>query len=117
MADADIGLVGLGVMGGNLALNMADNGGARVAVYNRTRAKTDEFLTRAGDLRDRIVPCATLEELAAAIRPPRPVVIMVQAGHAVDDTMETLRMPLSGGSRSRIATVNDQDSSANAGVR
>ncbi|MCB1491930.1 MAG: NADP-dependent phosphogluconate dehydrogenase [Rhodobiaceae bacterium] len=96
MSDADIGLVGLGVMGANLALNMADNG-ARVAVYNRTASKTDAFVEKAGPLAERIVPCKSLEELAAAIRPPRPVVIMVKAGDAVDAMIDTLEPALSDG--------------------
>jgi 6-phosphogluconate dehydrogenase len=86
---ADIGLVGLGVMGANLALNMAEKG-YRVAVYNRTGSKTDEFMAHAGNLAPRLTPCATLKDLAAAIEPPRPVVIMVQAGPAVDETADAL---------------------------
>ncbi|MXU65276.1 NADP-dependent phosphogluconate dehydrogenase [Oceanomicrobium pacificus] len=88
--DADIGLIGLGVMGANLALNIAEKG-HRIAVFNRTTSKTHAFVEAAGDLADRIVPCETLEELAAAIRPPRPVIIMVQAGDAVDDQIAALR--------------------------
>ncbi len=96
MADADIGLIGLGVMGGNLALNMADHG-FRVAVYNRTRARTDAFLERAGALRDRIVDTDSPQALAAAVKPPRPIVIMVEAGPAVDETIAVLGATLSPG--------------------
>ena len=81
---ADIGLVGLGVMGSNLALNMAEKG-YTVAVHNRTTSKIDSFMANAGSLAARLVPCRTVEELAAAITPPRPVVIMVQAGPPVDE--------------------------------
>ena len=82
MADAEIGLIGLGVMGSNLALNIAEKGN-RIAVFNRTTARTDAFDARCRRARsDMIVPCETIEELAAAIRPPRPVIIMVQAGAA-----------------------------------
>ena len=49
MAEAEIGVIGLGVMGANLALNIADNG-YHVAVYNRTAARTDEFAAAAGGL-------------------------------------------------------------------
>ena len=63
---ADIGLVGLGVMGANLALNMAEKG-YTVAVYNRTTEKTDAFIADAGDLAPKLVPCKTLAELAAAV--------------------------------------------------
>ena len=81
---ADIGLVGLGVMGSNLALNMAEKG-YTVAVHNRTTSKIDTFMQNAGPLAERLVPCKTVGELAAAITPPRPVVIMVKAGSPVDE--------------------------------
>jgi len=86
---ADIGLVGLGVMGSNLALNMAEHG-YTVAVYNRTTAKTDAFIANAGSLAARLQPCQTLVELAEAVQPPRPVVIMVNAGSPVDDQAKVL---------------------------
>jgi 6-phosphogluconate dehydrogenase len=86
---ADIGLVGLGVMGSNLALNMAEKG-YTVAVYNRTAERTDAFIKNAGSLAARLVPCKTLPELADAIAPPKPVVIMVTAGKAVDDQAKVL---------------------------
>ncbi len=86
---ADIGLVGLGVMGANLSLNMAEKG-YTVAVYNRTTAKTDAFIAHAGDLAAKLVPCRTLAELAAAVEPPRPVVIMVKAGSPVDEQAAAL---------------------------
>lgn len=94
MAQADIGLIGLGVMGSNLALNIAEKG-HRVAVFNRTTARTHAFKENAGELAGRIVPCDTLADLAAAIRPPRPVIIMVQAGAAVDEQIALLRDVLS----------------------
>ena len=76
MQQAEIGLIGLGVMGSNLALNIAEKGN-RIAVYNRTGAATDAFMASAGELADRIIPCHTLEEFVAAIRPPRPIIIMI----------------------------------------
>jgi 6-phosphogluconate dehydrogenase len=93
---ADIGLVGLGVMGANLALNMAEKG-HNVAVYNRTAAKTEQYIAEAGNLRSRLTPCYTLKELAAAITPPRPVVIMVQAGAPVDEVAAELAAELAKG--------------------
>jgi 6-phosphogluconate dehydrogenase len=93
---ADIGLVGLGVMGANLALNMAEKGHT-VAVFNRTTAKTDEFMANAGDLAARLEPCRTLPEFVAAIRPPRPIVIMVKAGAPVDSQAEALANELDDG--------------------
>jgi len=86
---ADIGLVGLGVMGANLSLNMAEKG-YTVAVYNRTTERTDAFIAHAGNLAPNLVPCKTLAELAAAVDPPRPIVIMVKAGPAVDEQAAVL---------------------------
>lgn len=91
---ADIGLIGLGVMGANLSLNIAEKG-HRIAVFNRTAARTEAFLENAGALRSNIVPCYTIADLAAAIRPPRPVIVMVQAGKAVDEQIALLRGVLS----------------------
>ena len=54
-AVAEVGLIGLGTMGGNLALNIAENG-FQIAVYNRTTSKTDEFMTKAGPLAEKLVP-------------------------------------------------------------
>ncbi len=86
---AEIGLVGLGVMGANLALNIAEKGFV-IAVYNRTWATTEKFVADAGPLAARIIACRTMAELAAAIRPPRPVIIMVKAGEAVDEQIQAL---------------------------
>jgi 6-phosphogluconate dehydrogenase len=94
MAQAEIGLIGLGVMGANLALNIADKG-FPIAVYNRTTEKTKEFYANGGALAHQITPCETLAEFANAIRPPRPVIIMVKAGEAVDEQIKILRELLS----------------------
>lgn len=90
MEKADIGLVGLGVMGSNLALNIAENG-YRVAVYNRTPDRTHEFYDDAGELKDRIIPCDTLEQLAASIKAPRPIILMIKAGEPVDNETKNLK--------------------------
>jgi 6-phosphogluconate dehydrogenase len=85
---ADIGLIGLGIMGRNLALNMRDHG-YTVAVYNRTAARTDEFL--AGPAAGAgILPTYSLAELAGRLARPRRVLLMVQAGRPVDDTIAGL---------------------------
>jgi 6-phosphogluconate dehydrogenase len=85
---ADIGLIGLAVMGRNLVLNMNDHG-YTVAVYNRTAAKVDEFL--AGPARGtRVAGARSLEELAALLEPPRKIMLMVKAGEAVDEFIEQL---------------------------
>jgi len=94
MQKAEIGLIGLGVMGSNLALNIAEKG-QKIAVFNRTTARTAEFAREAGPLADRVVPCETIEALAEAIRPPRPIILMVQAGAAVDEQIAALRPVLS----------------------
>ncbi|MBC7283756.1 NADP-dependent phosphogluconate dehydrogenase [Hoeflea sp.] len=96
MAEAEIGVIGLGVMGANLALNIADNG-YHVAVYNRTPSRTEEFATSAGDLSAKITACATLEDFVAAIKPPRPVIIMIKAGDPVDRQIEALRPLMAAG--------------------
>ncbi len=87
---ADIGLIGLGVMGANLALNIAEKG-FRVAVYNRTWDRTEKFMEDAGDLSDKIIACRTMADLADAISIPRPVIILVKAGEAVDEQIASLR--------------------------
>ena len=85
-ATADIGLIGLAVMGENLVLNMESHGYA-VAVYNRTRARVDEFL--AGRAKGkRIIGCHSVQELVAALKRPRKVMIMVKAGPAVDQVID-----------------------------
>ena len=79
---ADIGLIGLAVMGQNLVLNMADNG-YKVAVYNRSRSKTDEFLAAEPDNQN-LLGCFSIEELVASLKAPRKVMLMVKAGEVVD---------------------------------
>ncbi|MDP5084564.1 MAG: NADP-dependent phosphogluconate dehydrogenase [Yoonia sp.] len=94
MSTAEIGVIGLGTMGAALALNIADNG-FDVAVWNRTAEKTQKFHEDAGDLASRITPTQTLEELVAALKEPRAIILMVPAGAAVDDQIAALR-PLLG---------------------
>ena len=88
MKSADIGLIGLAVMGENLAMNMASKG-FTVAVYNRTAAKTDKFVTGRGAGMN-IIGTHTLQELAAALSKPRKVFMMIKAGAPVDDMIEQL---------------------------
>jgi len=85
---ADIGLVGLAVMGQNLVLNMEDHG-YRVAVYNRTQQKTDDFLAGPAEGRG-IFGARSLEALVGALKRPRRVMLMVQAGKAVDAVLSQL---------------------------
>ena len=91
MPSADIGLIGLAVMGQNLVLNMNDHG-FRVAVYNRSREKTNDFIN--GPAKDtQVIGTASLEELVASLQPPRKVMMMVRAGGAVDSVISQL-LPL-----------------------
>ena len=91
----DIGLIGLAVMGENLALNIASRGYS-IAVYNRTTSVTDAFTADRGK-QPHVVGCHSLEELVAALKPPRKVMMMVKAGPAVDDLIATLTPLLSKG--------------------
>jgi len=93
MPEMDIGLIGLAVMGQNLALNINDQG-FKVAVYNRTAAKTAAFLAgpAAGSA---IVGTDSLLELVACLKPPRKILLMVKAGAAVDALLDQL-LPLLG---------------------
>ena len=87
-ATCDIGLIGLAVMGENLALNIASRGFS-IAVFNRTASVTDAFTAGRGK-QPNVVGCHTLQDLVAALKPPRKVMMMVKAGPAVDDLIATL---------------------------
>ncbi|MCR8726271.1 NADP-dependent phosphogluconate dehydrogenase [Frigidibacter sp. ROC022] len=84
-----IGLIGLAVMGANLALNIAEKG-FPVAVYNRTKARTDAFMAEAGSLAPKLTPTASYAELVGALTSPRAIIIMVQAGDPVDQVIGDL---------------------------
>ena len=87
-ATADIGLVGLAVMGENLVLNMASHG-FTVAVFNRTTSKVDAFL--AGRAKGKsIIGTHSVEELVATLKRPRKIMMMVKAGHPVDQVIGEL---------------------------
>lgn len=90
MAQAQIGLIGLGTMGSNLALNIADNG-FDVAVFNRTTSRTHEFLDEADRLRDKLIGSDTLEAFVQTIASPRAIILMVPAGPIVDAQIALLR--------------------------
>lgn len=86
---SDIGLIGLAVMGQNLALNIADHG-FKISVYNRTTSKMEEFVAENPDTPGGLVGQATLEEFAASLKRPRRAVIMVQAGGPTDAVINAL---------------------------
>jgi 6-phosphogluconate dehydrogenase len=91
MAKADIGVIGLAVMGENLILNMESNG-FTIACYNRTVSKVDDFVNGRAKGKD-IVGARTLEEFVDALKKPRKAMLMVKAGQPVDDLIEQL-LPL-----------------------
>src|SRR3978361_2093892 len=88
-AVADIGLIGLAVMGQNLALNIADHG-FKVAVFNRTTSTMKEFVAANPNTPGGLVACETTKELVAAIKKPRKFIILVKAGPAVDAVVQEL---------------------------
>lgn len=91
MADFDIGLIGLAVMGQNLVLNMSDHG-FKVVVYNRTTSTMEEFIK--GSAKGRAIQGArTLAEFTALLKKPRRIMLMVKAGSPVDQTIDAL-LPL-----------------------
>ncbi len=83
---ADIGLVGLAVMGENLVLNM-ESKGFTVAVYNRTLDKVDNFVNGRGKGKN-IIGNHSIEELVKNLKSPRKIMLMVKAGKPVDDFIE-----------------------------
>ncbi|MDR6226379.1 NADP-dependent phosphogluconate dehydrogenase [Desmospora profundinema] len=88
MSKQQIGVIGLAVMGKNLALNM-ESKGFSVSVYNRSREKTDAFMEEAGQ--KNIVGTYTLEEFVHSLESPRKIMLMVKAGSATDATIEQLK--------------------------
>lgn len=84
--EANIGLIGLAVMGENLVLNMERNG-FTVAVYNRTTSKVDDFVNGRGKDKN-IIGCHSVEELVSKLERPRKVMLMVKAGEVVDHFIE-----------------------------
>jgi 6-phosphogluconate dehydrogenase len=88
MTQADIGLIGLAVMGQNLVMNMADHG-FTVAVYNRTTSVTEEFVEGPAKSMS-IIGTRSLTEMVAALKRPRRVMMLVKAGQPVDDLIEKL---------------------------
>jgi 6-phosphogluconate dehydrogenase len=91
MASADIGLIGLAVMGSNLALNIAEKG-YTIAVHNRTASRIDDFVGMAKEqgLDGKVVPEADLVKFIQSVKRPRSIIIMVKAGKPVDEMIELL---------------------------
>ena len=95
MAEQDIGLIGLAVMGENLALNI-ESKGFSVAVFNRTGAKTEKFI-KGGARGKNIVGTYSFPEFVAALEKPRRIILMVKAGEAVDSMIDQLKPHLESG--------------------
>lgn len=116
-----LGVIGLGTMGANLARNAASRG-ATVAVYNRTKEKTDEFL-KLHKKEGKLVACHSLEELVKALKPPRPILLMVKAGDAVDEVIREVRpflddgdILIDGGNSLYVDTERREKELANEGL-
>jgi 6-phosphogluconate dehydrogenase len=91
MNNADFGLIGLAVMGQNLARNV-ESRGFTIAVFNRTAERTREFIKEHGTGK-KIIPAYSLEEFVGALSRPRKILLMVKAGAGTDAVLETL-LPL-----------------------
>ena len=89
MGTQDVGLIGLAVMGENLALNIERNGFS-LAVYNRTAERTRKFMTERATGK-RVQGTFSYEELVGALARPRKIIMMVQAGQPVDDVLDHLK--------------------------
>ncbi len=87
-ANCDIGLIGLAVMGQNLVLNMNDHG-YKVAVFNRTVSKVDDFVQNEAK-GTQVVGTHSIEELAQSLKRPRRIMLMVKAGSTVDDMINQI---------------------------
>jgi len=88
MAQADIALIGLAVMGQNLILNMNDHGFV-VCAFNRTVSKVDDFLANEAK-GTKVVGAHSLEEMVSKLKKPRRIILLVKAGQAVDDFIDKL---------------------------
>lgn len=95
-AQSDIGLVGLAVMGQNLALNIADHG-FRISVYNRTTATMEKFVADNPATPGGLVGEATLEGFVASLKRPRKIIILVKAGAGTDAVIDSLTPLLEAG--------------------
>ncbi len=93
--DADIGVVGMAVMGSNLALNI-ESRGYTVAVYNRTAKRTEEFVRERAQGK-KIIPTYSLSDFTEALKRPRKIILMVKAGEPTDKMIDALIPLLSEG--------------------
>ncbi len=115
-----IGVIGLAVMGRNLALNI-ESRGYSVAVYNRSREKTDELVAQCPDRK--LVPAHSLEQFVDSLEKPRRILLMVKAGEATDATIAALKplldkgdVLIDGGNTHFTDTIRRNQELAQAGV-
>ncbi|MEG8098934.1 NADP-dependent phosphogluconate dehydrogenase [Candidatus Liberibacter brunswickensis] len=94
MKQADIGIIGLGSMGSNLALNILDKG-FRLAVYNKEFELTDIFIKKTSGLSQQLIFAKTLQQMVNAVRKPRKILMMITDGNPVDQLIEKLEPLLS----------------------
>ena len=119
---ADVGMIGLGVMGRNLALNMADHG-FRVGVYNRDTKTMRQFIEDYPVTPGGLLGCVTLPELVQNLRRPRKIVMLIKAGRPVDSVLQQLLLQLEqgdvvidGGNSLWTNTMRRGDDAAKRGV-
>jgi 6-phosphogluconate dehydrogenase len=119
---SDIAVVGLAVMGANLALNLADSGN-RVTIYNRTTAVTEAFMAGEASSKD-MVAAETLDEMVATLKTPRVILLMVKAGPPVDFVIEDLAplleegdIVIDGGNSLYTDTARRYETLAEKGIR
>jgi len=86
---ADVGLIGLAVMGQNLALNI-ESKGYEICVYNRTASKTVEFIEGVAKGKKGLSAAYTLAEFVSSLKTPRIIIAMIKAGDTVDELITTL---------------------------
>jgi 6-phosphogluconate dehydrogenase len=120
MSKQPIGVVGLAVMGSNLALNIESRGHA-VSVFNRSRERTDELIAEYPDRK--LVPTYTLEEFVQSLEKPRRILMMVKAGEPTDATIAALRplldqgdILIDGGNTHFTDTIRRNEELAKAGL-
>jgi 6-phosphogluconate dehydrogenase len=120
MSKQQIGVVGMAVMGKNLALNI-ESRGYSVSIFNRTASKTEEVAKEHAD--KKLVPTYTIEEFVESLEKPRRIMLMVQAGKATDLTIQSLLPHLDkgdilidGGNTFFQDTIRRNEELANSGI-
>jgi len=93
---ASLGLIGVGTMGGALALNIAENG-HDIALFNLDPTTIDALIERAGDLAPRLTKSVSVKEMVEALKPPRAIILLVPAGAPVDSSINELLQHLEPG--------------------